>query len=268
MTAFYTVVRYVPDVVRDERVNIGVIAFSDSDKQSLFLDNWHRVKCLGGNATLVKAACTDLQKMDVQRLREALVGWTHSIQLSEPCGSLQDVNTLLLDAARRFLVDPEVTDRGYKTKADVLSRTKQSLREAVSRAVSPAARKLIRDDASTPITGRRESHVFDLHAHNGVPIFGANAISFEVPKKLALRRLVDATKWAIEDVREQDADVFLAVVVSKPRGEHEHLYQQSCEVFRQLGAKVEHDTDLDPWSNEIASRILEHLPQRLRPPGS
>ena len=54
MTSYYTVVRYVPDVVRDERVNIGVIVFSDNEKRSQFLKNWGRVKSLGGNAKALR----------------------------------------------------------------------------------------------------------------------------------------------------------------------------------------------------------------------
>jgi len=265
MPAYYTVVRYVPDIVRDERVNIGVIAFSDHDKQAVFLNNWYRVRILGGNPEAVKAACAELEKLDVKHLRAAVAKWSHSIQLSEPCASLQDVTTLLLDSANRFLVDPEGTEPGYKTKADILRRTKQSLREAVARTVSPAARKMIRDDATFFFPGHHEKHVFDLCAHNGRPIFGANAISFEVPQMTALKRLVDATKWAIEDVKEQDNSISLSVVVSKPRSENQLLFEQSRDVFQQLGAKVEYDTELESWSSEIASTILAHMPERLRP---
>ena len=264
MPSYFTVVKYVPNIVRDERVNIGVIAFSETDTRAIFLENWHRVKCLGGNPSSIKAACVDLENMDVERLRKAAREWTHSIQLSRPSASLLDMNTLLLDTAQKFLVDPEVTERGYKSKADVLRRVKQSLREAVTRNLGTGARKLIRDDAIPSFPGALEIHAFDIYALNGKPIFGANAISFEVPNQKSLRRQIDATKWAIEDLKSGDGDAEIAVILSKPSIENRELYDQSLEVLRKLEANVQHDTDLEVWSEGIADSIRSHLPEYLR----
>jgi len=161
-------------------------------------------------------------------------------------------------------VDPEVTERGYKTKSDVLKRVKQSLREAVKRNVSAAARKLIRDDLVPAFQGQLEIHAFDVYAFNGGPIFGANAISFEVPNQRTLRQQVDATKWAIEDVKHRDNEAEISVVVSRPTPENAALYEQSQEVFQKIGAVVQHDTDLEAWSESMAIRIRAHLPEYLR----
>ena len=203
--------------------------------------------------------------MDVESLHRAVAKWSHSVELSAPCASLQDVGALLLDLAKRLLVDSGVTEAGYKERVDVLRKTKQSLHVAVKKMLSPAAWKLVRDDRGIAFAGKLEEHRFDLSAHNGAPIFGANAISFDVPDTRRLRQLVDATKWAVEDVRARNQDALLSVIVSKPRTENEELYDQSRRVLGELGAIVTHDTDdeLDRWSNQIASEIRQHLPKHL-----
>ncbi len=41
MASFYSVVQYVPDAVRDERINIGVLTFGDGRVRHLFVDASH-----------------------------------------------------------------------------------------------------------------------------------------------------------------------------------------------------------------------------------
>lgn len=268
MPAYFTVVRYVPDIVRDERVNIGVIAFSENEKRAQFLANWQRVRLLGGNAAVMRAACAELERMDVAHLRDAITKWRHSIQLSEPCGSLLDTNTLLLDSVKRFLVDPEVTERGYKTREEVLRTATSALRLAVKRRYSRAAAKtLVRDDSTVQFIGSHDSHVLDISVANGEPILGANGLSFEVPNQKVLRQQIDSTKWAIEDIKGKEPNLPLTVIVSKPRKENAELFAQSCVVFRQLGAEVESDGDLEPWAGRMAEHIKSHLPSYLVPEG-
>lgn len=55
MSAYYTVVQYVPDPVTDERVNIGVIAFDRGVVRSRFLRNWRRIQQFGSeNLAFIK----------------------------------------------------------------------------------------------------------------------------------------------------------------------------------------------------------------------
>lgn len=264
MPAFITIVRYVPDVVRGECVNIGVIAFFESQKKVQFLSNWNRVKCLGGNPTAIRAACAELERVEPDKMFELIKRWRHSIQLSEPLGSTRDLNTLLIDAAQRYLVDPEVTDKGYKTRDEVVRSASRALRLAIRRSISrAAANALVHDDGSAPLQGALESHTLDITVHNGKPLLGASAFSFEAPNQKRLRQQLDSTKWAIEDIRAADPDVELTVIVTAPSPENKPLFDHSVKVFQSLKAEVRHDTDVESWAEQTAGQVQAHLPPHL-----
>ena len=44
MTAYYSVIRFVPDPVADESINIGIAAFSGSTVQLLFAEDFERAR--------------------------------------------------------------------------------------------------------------------------------------------------------------------------------------------------------------------------------
>src|SRR4051794_19732972 len=115
MPAFYSVVRYVPDVVANERLNIGVLVFGDGRVRSQFLENWSRVRSFGAeNIGFLKAFACDVAKMSEEDVRRISETWMHSIQLTQPAGSLFSPNDLLVDAAGRFLRQSESVGREYR----------------------------------------------------------------------------------------------------------------------------------------------------------
>lgn len=263
MASFYSVVQYVPDMIRNERINIGVIAWSGRDKTEIFLQNWSRVRHMGGRAEAIKDSCEELKRMDVDHVLLALKRWENGIQLTEPSASLLDVHTLLLDAANRYLVDSEITERAYTTKVELVRHARTAIKGSLSRLVNRAAAQLIESEPRE-IEGRLAVHAFDIAATNGEPIFAANAISFEVPRQKSLRQQVDASAWAIEDTRKRVESIPLAVIASRPLPENSQLYQEASEVFRQLGAEVIAEESIPDWSDRMAQAVREHLPEYLQ----
>ena len=122
MASRYSIVQYVPNPIADERINIGIVAFDDNDVRVQFLNNWSRVQAFGREdihflrdfAKRMNFAASEglLFPGDEpdgtpkhERLKKIAQGWINSIQFTEPCGSLENVESLLEDIAQTYLVN-------------------------------------------------------------------------------------------------------------------------------------------------------------------
>lgn len=260
MTSYYRVVQFVPDVVRDERLNIGVIAYSETETLCQFIKNWRRLRYLTGDVRFLKSVASKIEKMTVAELEECANRWRNCVQLSKPAASLLSTGDLLLDAAKRYLVDPEVTEKAYRTSADVRRKAKRELIEAIASHVSRAATKLLKSNEQ--IEGRYNKHAFDLSVKNGKVVFAANAISFQMPDQTTLIKTRDATAWAIDDVHRATSDLSLAVIVAPPVND-DTLFQEAKKMYEDLRAEVVIDRDLPAWAKRIAELVSKYLDPSL-----
>ena len=261
MPAYYCVVQFVPDTVRNERINIGVVAYSKTEKLSQFLQNWRRVKYLGGDEHFLRSVVDDISHMDVTDLTRIVDRWQNCVQITQPAPSLLDAGELLLDASKRFLVDPEITERAYRTKAEVRQRALSELKAAVSAQINRTAVNLLKRDEK--LRGRFDSHVFDIAAKNGEVIFAADAISFQIPDAKSLQKTIDATAWAIDDVLKQRNDIPLTVVAAKPE-EGNEVFDRAKSIYEGLGAEFVSEDQSQPWAQKMASLVNQNLPQWIR----
>jgi hypothetical protein len=84
MAAFYTVVPYVPDPVRDERLNIGVLVFGDGQVRSRFVDNWHRVRNFGEERIdFLRSFARSADRLTEEEVRRVARTWHSSIRPGE-----------------------------------------------------------------------------------------------------------------------------------------------------------------------------------------
>ncbi len=107
MPAYCSVIQYVPDVVRGERINVGVVVFGDGRTRVRMLADWSRVRAFA-TADVVDgllAAGRDIEGMGEAEIRAAARSPTSSVQLTKPAGSLLDADVLLEQSAPRFLVE-------------------------------------------------------------------------------------------------------------------------------------------------------------------
>lgn len=121
MSSYYSVIQYSPDPLAGERINIGVLAFSDNEIKVRFSTNWGRIKAFGKPEDMehlkeFAARMQDAVKNGLmfpgdkpnktprhERLAKLSRGWINSIQFTEPCGSLDTVEGLLTEVAQRCL---------------------------------------------------------------------------------------------------------------------------------------------------------------------
>lgn len=258
MSAYYSVIQFIPDIVRNERINVGVVSFYEDKKEFQFVENFARVQKFGAEKSFLQYMFEHIKSMSVDQIKEASSEWNNGIQFTDPAPSLLDLNATLLDAAKRFLIDPAVKEKSRRTHHDVKTAARRALKEAISESIHRSAISYLKSDYA--IQGRLGRHNFDIKAANGSPIFAANALSFQSRK--GLESAVHATAWSIEDVLKIDDTLPLSVIVCPSQNE-DALYQEALSTFGELKAEVVEEHEVDSWAKKMAEKVKERIPPHL-----
>jgi len=273
MGTFYSVIRYVPNPITEESVNIGVVVFGDgAPPQFRFLDNWRRAQAFGGERTgFLRDFAKDAQERNLElfdsdvhwdeaKLQRALGKWHNSIQFTPPRGSLKASDVLLKQMAGLYLgsavsqAEPRSPARGrHYAAAIALRHVREAIRERFG---LPGVRALIAKDPV--LKGQYGEHEFDLLLKNGHALLAANALSFSVPDTIALRRDVDATAFALEDVKRKIEDLRTGVVVVPPSGASS-LYDRSKRMFAKLGVEVVEEKAVPAWAHRAVGKFPQDV---------
>ena len=274
MASRYSIVQYVPNPIADERINIGVVAFDDNDVRVQFLNHWSRVQAFGREdihflrdfAKRMNFAASEglLFPGDEpdgtpkhERLKKIAQGWINSIQFTEPCGSLDNVENLLEDIAQTYLVNvvPTKTKRNRQDAARITtSLIRTTLRSYDDK---PALKEMLKNDF--PVKGSHKEHKFDAVVANGQPYFAAHGISFEVHIPESLQ---DSISWMILDVKESDTKLPIGIVALRPKQEWQDyeklnkVYQTTISTYRSLGAEVLQENEVQPWASQTIDKLV------------
>jgi len=135
----FSLVRYMPDVVKGEFVNIGVLFRSHSEGGSDFADvrftrDWRRVRCLNPAADIevLESLETDLRmllnagaegELILGRLEQYL---SNSIELTPPAAVLSDAPAEEVDRLAEMYVEPRVTGKRELTGRQAIRGLMQS----------------------------------------------------------------------------------------------------------------------------------------------
>src|SRR5882762_1127011 len=109
MASHYTVVRYLPDPLTEESINIGVIAYGDGIIRSRFVSDWRRVRSFGGEGikflkdfareiehaeltSILGQEGGEITEKDLHRIAHQ---WINSIRFSPPKASIKPPDALL-----------------------------------------------------------------------------------------------------------------------------------------------------------------------------
>jgi hypothetical protein len=270
--AHYTIVQYVPDPIAEERVNIGVLAYSGENVQSRFITRWDRVKSFApGDITFLKDFARQMNpprltqfgfqmengappKLNEDEIDEMIEGWRHSIQFTAPRGSTLTPEELVKRMAGRFLKAPSERKPRARDKRAAISLAANQLGLAVrEKGLQPG--EVLKK--GYPIAGRVEIHQFDLGLANGRTYLGAQALSFEVPQDRTLERDLEATAWAIDDVRAKHKNLPLAVVVLPPHAPGKSkLFGRAQLLFGKLGAELVTEGQVPSWAERTVTETL------------
>src|ERR1700744_762097 len=114
----FSLIRYVPDVVKGEFANIGVVLREAGSAEAVvrFTKDWARVRCMDADvdvallesleseiAERVRAAAVVGQKTPVELLEDSL---SNSVQMTEMRGTLGESMPAEMDALMRMYVEP------------------------------------------------------------------------------------------------------------------------------------------------------------------
>jgi hypothetical protein len=268
MAVKYTIVQYVPDPVKDERVNIGVIAFEDGTVRSRFLRTWARVQTFGGESveflkdfarrvsgwsdtTLPLPGFETEVRLEEEGIARIAGRWMNSIQFTEPRASMLSPDEVIDEVAPRFL-NERVVRRGFRDRRVAASLARTSVREALRETLGNDWQKVYKTNAV--LKGSLDEHQFDVAATNGKPFFAAHGISFEVPPSRELRKEIDATAWAVDDVRKEHPNLPLALVALPPRTQSK-LFASAQRVFNGLRVDVLVGGEVSEWASVRASLV-------------
>jgi len=140
----FFLLRYVPDAVRDEFVNIGVVMVEPSEDGAGFADvrfarDWRRVQRLdpGADVEMLETLERDIRgSLAEVKDREALIrrlqdSFSNAIQLSPTKGVLADEPTLEIEALASLYLEPRQMG---KREASGRARILGSMRDAFERA--------------------------------------------------------------------------------------------------------------------------------------
>jgi hypothetical protein len=116
MPSYYSIIRYVPNPIAEEAINVGVAVFGGGSAPLFrFIGDWTRARQFGGESTeflqrfAKQVASAQLGifsesgAWDESKLRSVLGRWHNSIQFTSPRASLKEPAALLDEVATDFL---------------------------------------------------------------------------------------------------------------------------------------------------------------------
>jgi len=117
----------------------------------------------------------------------------------------------------------------------------------------PLSEGLIKKQHS--IRGKFDEHQFDVVVANGRPFFAAQGLSFERSFSRAIQKDVDATAWAIDDVRKIQRTLPVAVLALPPADSSKY-FDRARKTFQGLKAEMVLEDRMDAW----VKRALKTVP--------
>ena len=257
MAAYYSIIRFSPDEITDERINIGVVVFGEGQSRVHFVENWQRVRDFAGrDVRFLKDFARDAERMSETAIRRAVTNWTHTIQFTTPAPSLLSVDELLLEVASRFLLDAPRLQRGYRLRGQAVRLARREVQDRLSDRIG-GLWKLYLKAEKHPVLGARGPHPFDINVGNGHSFFAVQAISFEIPNKVKIAREVDAAAWAIKDVKEAQPSLPIAVFALPPTRGPQDIYDRASSTFIELGAQVVTQSMLSKWAGDVIDQTVQ-----------
>jgi hypothetical protein len=264
---FYSVVKFVPDPVRGEQLNVGVAVVSDDG-------NYFSARFLPPNQTgrlrrissiddfrFIRDLASEMRDVQAPRLlgnapgavwsldalRHASREWANTIQFSEPRAAIHERGDALLETLyARYVADPRPRRARARDRRWVRRRVQTVLVGALATArPEVAAGEVLHRDFE--ITGGIERHTFDYGLMNGDLRQLVHTLSLEGIDKAAIRNEVDAVAWAIDDVRKLSETPISVVTIGSGA-----LLDRAERLYGDLAANLVRENAMDDWANVVA----------------
>lgn len=265
MTSFYSIIKYVPDPLAGESINIGVVSFSGNQVLLKFVDNWSRARNLANHEPeTAKSVARDLTdqlkagKLDAERIMKFADAWQNQVQWTSPHASLKSVEDLFQDVVGAYLFERDVKirkpgkRRAIKLAIDSLtSELHKNFHVPTSR-----IRSFIKTDY--PAAGKLEQHSLDLAIVNGALKTAAVAVSFSQVNNAHIKRDIDAIAFVIEDIRKANGNLPLSVLAYS-EGADLSIVQNAEKLFQNWNTKVITEKQVGAWSQSVVKSLPKNM---------
>jgi len=255
----YAIVRYVPDPVREEQVNIGVVVAREDPpyfaarflrpnqtgrlKRLGITDDFRFIRDLAAEMSASEGERLIGGAWDLASLEVAASEWANTVQLSPLRTALHERPEILVDSLfARYVADPRPRKTRARDRRWVRRRVRSGLRQRLLELrpeIAPA--QVIR--TGTSIDGEFESHSFDFSLANGDTRRLVQTLSFEGVDRAALKTEVEALAWAIDDVRRN----LIATPISVVTVGEGPLLESAERIYRGLDASLVREGAIDAW---------------------
>lgn len=273
MASRYSVIQYLPNPINEERINIGVIAYDDEGAAATFLTDFRRVKCFAGEDIKFIQQFIDEIKLSLptgnsqtsmfraeltgERIKKMAESWRNTIQLTQPRGSLGNVEETLEAVSPQYLVNYSPRKLDYRTREAAMKLVGADMRNALeARAGRGVANSLVKTNLAVP--GKYTLHKFDGAMMNGVVYCAAFGLSFELPEGRDIDLWTSHYAWVITDVL-ADKKIPIGVLALSPKSDFRNAnlkkHIEAKKIYQGLGADFLDERTFIEWSAEQADKI-------------
>lgn len=264
MSTQFSVIRFVPDVIANESINVGVIAMSGQDVKIQFINSWHRARALGGE----KAAYLRDFVKDMSARQETLFGrgdtwseasikeylgrWRHMVECTELRGSIKPIDQLLPELVSLYLKDARAARAKVLTKKTASAAMFSAVSMAVQEKFGSDGQELVKRNLVVP--GDIDQHECDVVLLNGQLYGAALGLSFRVADTPYLKTEVDAVAFAIEDMRAANKRLPIAISYVPPVRSSAN-FNRAKRILTSVGAEFIDYRHTQDWANRATKKI-------------
>lgn len=240
----FAVVRYTPDVIRNEPINVGVVAEVEGQIRYRLLSSMGRLKAImdpeeaDSLDVALRFLRSSLDREPRRNLPDIVGSYQGQITLSEPLGALTEDPLAFLDDQYEVYVRADSAAQ-RASQGETRVKMRQRIRQAIASFGKSAETFAI---SRTPVRGHFQKHAFDFGFVNGQMTL-LEAISFQNDPGYALRESKIVALAAI-DTKEQYPETLVAAVVAPPV-ENSDAYQEARAILGSKTKLVENDGDLE-----------------------
>lgn len=247
----FAVVKFVPDPIRDEPVNVGVVGVTDEGLDYRLLEQLSGLKSvlegedIKGLAVALKFLRSSIDRSrdrSLEELQELLYG---QVRLSELMGGLaEDAQAFLDDQFEFYVSGPTPTNKSR------IGEDRTKVKEKIRKAIGARGRQSdLFALGKRKVKGNLSSFQFDFGVMNGHATF-IHAISFQTREEYALNE-AKVLAFAAWDTIDAHKDAAIAAVVAPPV-EPTSIYDEARRVLESRARVFEaNEAQLDPFVGDL-----------------
>ncbi len=271
---YYSIVRYVPDVVRDEGVNIGVVLEAEGEgqrtKELLFTKNYKRAALLDPYFTgraldkILRSSIGQIMKYagDTELdLNELAANYSGSrIQLTQPRITFaDDPKKEVKDLYSQFVYEQEAEREHGKSDQTLKKEVRNIFSE---HGINHGSLKYSTPTNPLRVKGKRTTHGFDLSVDTDGHTDLFRCISFDVDDFYSKLDAAKVLTYDARDVREETPQVDIISVlyrpIRNPLQQKKEAFQESRDILQDEGIET-----FDFASMEDRDQLLGKLQRQM-----